>query len=115
MPTKHNGEWGFYTKNGDKFTKLNTGKYGSKTALDVFEDFWAGKLSPIAGVARDVWKGQDFNFQKPTIKGELLNNAVPLPVQTFHDLVKNPDGAPLLAGLILDMLGLNVYTPPPKK
>ena len=69
-PTIHNGEWGFWSKNPvtGKFTNLTAGKYGQTTALDIFENFWEGKLSPLAGLVRDVWKGENFDKEKVSIQ-----------------------------------------------
>jgi len=89
-------------------------KYGQQTALDVFEGFFEGKLSPVAGVIRDFWKGQTFQGTTPTISNEAQNLVTPLPIQTFQDL-QNPNSAPVLGSMILDGLGIGTYTPPKKK
>jgi hypothetical protein len=88
-------------------------KYGQQTALDVFEQFFEGKLSPVAGVIRDFWRGQTFQGTKPTIGNELQNIITPLPIQTFQDL-QNPNAAPMFGSMILDGLGISTYTPPKK-
>lgn len=104
-----------------KVTALNSGKFGAQTGKDVVADFLTGKLSPIAGVARDMFlTGQDFNGDKIGLNGgsiliEGKNVLLPLPLQTFEQLQAN-DSADGLALMILDGLGFSVSTPtPPKK
>lgn len=114
VPTLHNGEWGFWTKNGSgEYTLLNSGKYGQQTALDIFENFIEGKTAPAASLLRDIWKGKDFNGNKPTIKTSLLN-LLPISIQNYWDIKDNPNAAPVLATMILDGLGIGSYTPPAK-
>lgn len=107
VPTKHNGKWGLWQKSGTgKFTDLTAGKYGQTTALDVFENFWEGKLAPMAGLVRDLWKGQNYDYEKVTIKNSLKNLTLPLSVQKFEDLMKNgEDGGKILLYMILEGLG----------
>lgn len=115
LPTEHNGQWGWWTKNSKgQVVSLHSGQYGASTALDVFDNFWQGKLSPLAGLIRDVWQGTDYNNQEVTPKTAAKNALYPLPVQTYLDL-KNADSADTLATMILEELGINTYTPPPKK
>lgn len=123
-PTKHGDKggffgngWGFWTKSAKtgKWTDLSEGKYGQQNVVDVIDSFWQGKLSPIAGILRDVWKGENFQGQKPTVESIIKDVTTPLPIQTFQDLLNNPDAAPLLGSMILDVLGFSTYTPPPSK
>jgi len=90
-----------------KVTSLNSGKYGKQTALDVVENFAEGKLSPLAGVARDILNGQDYNHNKPTIINEIKNLFTPIPVQNAIQLLQSKD-SPALVGIIADMLGISV-------
>lgn len=111
MPIKHNGDWGFYTKNSKgKLTKLGSDKYGARTALDVIEDFWEGKLSPSAGFFRDMWQGKDYTGEefKPGPAGVKL--ITPIPVQKLQDFKDNPDEVDTLTKMILDGLGLSTST-----
>jgi hypothetical protein len=112
MPTIHNGEWGFYSKSSTtgKITKLNSGKWGSMTVLDVINNYWQGKLSPIAGVLRDVFKGTTYSGQPITPQGLAAQAFVPLPVQTFLELKNNPESANLLLSMILEGLGISANT-----
>lgn len=94
----------------NKITPLNSGKYGAQTGADVLVNFGEGKLSPIASVVRDILKGQDFNYNKPTVLGEANNLLTPLPVTNAISLFQSPDGANPLAGIIADSLGISVNT-----
>ena len=103
-----------------KVSKLNSGKYGSQTVADVLKNFAEGKLSPAAGILRDIFlEGHDFNGNQPTILNELNNLFTPLPIKNAIQLWKSKDGKNLdlvLAGIIADALGVsvNTLTPYPK-
>jgi hypothetical protein len=123
IPTKHNNSWGNYTKSStsDKVTALNMRDkqgnpiYGGQTAQDVVIDFFSNKLSPAAGILRDLARGQTFEGSKPTLKNEGLSLITPLPVKTFQELQNNPNSANILVGMIADALGIAVNTYSPKK
>lgn len=119
-PTKHDGEWGFWTKNSNTgvYTKLNTTKYGARTALDVIDQFWQGKLSPFVGIFRDMYAGQNYQGQPVTPKNIVSGATVPMPIENFQQFMNNPDQIPVLINMIIDGLGTNVQTiipPKPKK
>jgi hypothetical protein len=118
IPTMHQGHWGLWSKSATtgKWTDLHSGKYGKQTALDVIESFWEGKLAPLSGALRDAWKGRMFDGEKATPAALIRNLLTPMPVQTFEDLESNPRGAPILAAMLLDALGIssNTYSAPKK-
>jgi len=91
--------------------KLNSG-YGSQTGMDIINSFWEGKLSPLAGLFRDLAKQRDYSGNPITYK-TILKLGMPIPVQTFNELMKNPDSAPVVFSMIADMLGVstNTYAP----
>lgn len=93
-------------------TKLNSGKFGSQTDMDVFNNFWENKLSPAAGVARDIAKGQDPNGNKPTVANEAKNSLLPIGIQNFTQTKSDPHGGNALLVSIIDGLGIsaNTYT-----
>lgn len=98
----------------DQTKSKNTPKYGSQTGLDIFNNFWEGKVSPIGSVARDYLEGKTFGGQKPTLKGEAENLATPLPAQTFESLMKDKNGGDVFLLQVLDSLGLSVGNAPKK-
>jgi len=111
VPTVHNGKLGFWSKSSTgNWTNLIEGKYGQQTALDVFENFWEGKLSPMAGLVRDIWKGKNFQGEPITFKNALSNLAVPISIQNFNQLKDDPNSSFLLGSMILDGLGLSTST-----
>lgn len=93
-----------------KINPLNSGKYGAQTGMDVLTNFGEGKLSPIAGIVRDILEGQDFNYNKPTPLNEVNNLLTPLPISNAQQLFQTPNGANPLAGIIADALGISVNT-----
>lgn len=117
-PTMHDGVLGFWDKSSTsgKWTNLTAGAYGQQDAMDVINSFWEGKLSPIAGVARDVWTGKNYNNQKPTVGNEALSMVTPLPIQDFQQL-QSPDSATTFGLMLLDALGFSTNGPstPAKK
>lgn len=98
-----------------KVTPLNSGKYGASTGMDVLYNFAEGKLSPIAGVGKDILKGQDYNGNKPTVLNEANNLLTPLPIVNTVELLNTKDAADPLIGTIADALGISVNSYAPKK
>lgn len=123
VPTEHDGQWGFWSKSTTtgQYNKLNAKdkngkpKYGAATALDVIDNFWQGKLSPLGGLLRDVWKGQTYSGKPVTVKNELSQVTTPLSAQNFEQTMGDPDKVDVLMMMILDGLGYSVTTPPPTK
>lgn len=108
VPTLHNGKWGLWQKNSTtgKYTDLTAGKYGQTTALDVFENFWEGKLSPLAGLVRDIWKGQNYDREKVDIKNSIKNLTMPISTQNFEGFMKaGLSTEKIILFMILDALG----------
>lgn len=107
IPTVHDGKWGFWTKNKKgEFVQLSTGKFGGRTALDLVENFFEGKLSPLAGIFRDLLEGEDYSGNKPTIKNTVAKLVTPLPINNYLQLqdAGNADG---LLSLIGDGFGFS--------
>lgn len=114
-PTQHKGKWGFwYQSKSGAWTDLTKGDFGQQDAVDVIDNFWQGKLSPIAGVARDVWRGEDFDGNKPTPESVAVGLGTPIPLQNVQQL-REPDMAKALSLLLLDNLGFSVSTDRTKK
>lgn len=89
---------------------LNSGKYGSQNVSDVLIDFFSNKAAPLPAVFIDLFKGKDRDGNKPSVLGELKNTFEPLPITTGKELLKNPNGAPFLLGMISDGLGFGTNT-----
>ena len=93
-----------------KVTDLGSDKFGSLNRWDVLQNYADGKLSPIAGSARDYFKNKDFQGNKPTVPSSILNLVTPISFSTFQDLQKNPKAADLLSSMILESLGISANT-----
>ena len=108
-PHKHNEEWGWWYKTSKgKFVQINSGKFGAPTALEIVENFFEGKASPLAGAIRDVAKGQNFNREKPTVTNVGLGLITPISIQTLQDLKKTDnESADILMAMILEGMGIS--------
>lgn len=91
-------------------TKLNSGKFGSQTGMDVLTNFTENKLAPMASVMKDLINQKDFNGNKPTVAGETANLVVPLGFQNAWEVLHDPKGANAAATIIADGLGINTNT-----
>ncbi len=98
-----------------KVTPLNSGKFGSKTGLDVTFDFFTNKTSPFASIIVDLLRGRDFDGNKPTPLNEAKNLLVPLPITNNYEALTNPDSANDLLIMIADGLGISTNTYTKKK
>ena len=108
VPTPHNGEWGFWTKSGatGKYTKMTGENFGEQTALDTFESFFEGKLSPSIGMIRDIWKGQNFQGEKPSIVNSILGLITPISIQTLEEELRKGNDDLLLV-MLAEGLGIS--------
>uniref|UniRef100_A0A6M3Y4X1 Uncharacterized protein n=1 Tax=viral metagenome TaxID=1070528 RepID=A0A6M3Y4X1_9ZZZZ len=113
VPTMHDGEWGFWTKNSKTgiYSKLNDASFGKDDAVDMFENFWEGKLSPLAGVLRDHWAGRTYTGEKPDIGTTIKGLTVPISIEQFMDLMEDPSEDNVAVPMLLEMLGYNLGTP----
>lgn len=111
MPTLHNGEWGQWVKSGTtgEYTKLGEG-FGAKKGSDVFFDFTLGKLSPPAGIIRDLLKGETMQGDPITALGILKQSTVPIIGQNYMDLMKSPNHANAFIVMLADALGISTST-----
>ncbi len=115
-PTWHEGKLSWWTKGANgTYKDLHETGFGAQNALDVFDSFWQGKLSPVAGLLRDVWKGKDYSGNPITAQNVLSNLFTPLPIQNFDQFTKDPNSSSVLGSMILDGLGLSVSSSAQKK
>lgn len=94
---------------------LNSGKFGSQSALDVAVSFATNKTSPAGSVLIDLLKGKTFSGQKPTVSGELYNAFVPFPITNVQEMMSDPNAANPLLGELADAFGIAVNTYAPVK
>ena len=110
MPTLQNGEWGFWTKSAStgKFTKLGA-CFGKQSALDVFESFIEGKAAPGVAALRDIWKGEKFGGEKPTVVNTTIGLITPISADTLvSELRKGSDD--LLIAMMAEIVGISNFT-----
>lgn len=109
LPTKHNGEWGLwsYSKNTRKWRNMADAGFGEGTALDYMEQFMEGKLSPLAGAARDVAKGQNFEGDKPNFVNTTIGLITPISLEMLiEEFEKGNDDLVIAMGA--EFLGFSV-------
>jgi len=101
------------TTTGKKI-KLNTGKYGSMTGLDVLEEFTQNKAAPIAAVVMAHLEGH-YRFrrdEKPTLVGDIRELYLPLPIENVQEVLEKGDenAANTLAAILADWHGAFTQT-----
>jgi len=111
IPTKRNGEWGLWSKSSTgKWTNLTAGAYGQQDAWDmVIDGLFSNKLSPVASIARDAWRGEMFGGEPFDITKSITNSLTPLSIQTFND-IKDDKFENVLGSMILEGLGFSFGT-----
>ena len=102
-------------------TPLNaTGKngkpvFGGQTIGSVLETYLSDKLSPAASVVNDLYvTGSTFQGTKPTIGSEAQNLAVPLQIEGYEELEKDPNSANKLLSVLANVLGITISDTIPK-
>jgi hypothetical protein len=89
----------------NRVTKLNSGKFGSKTALDVAYDFAGNKLAPAPSAIKSWLKGQDFQGNKPTLTSTAVGLAKPISVGNMVQLFQDEEAGPAFISTVFDLLG----------
>ncbi len=108
IPTKQEGEWGSwkYSPQTRRWSNMSEPGYGETTMLDYTEQFFEGKLAPLAGVARDWMKNQNFDGREPTIESTIKGLTIPISTQTImKGLEKGNDH--MLTLSIAEIMGLS--------
>lgn len=88
-----------------------SGKYGAQTAFDTFASFLSGKAAPVPSTVFQVWKGQDYSGQQPTVKTIAGNTLIPISIQNYGQL-NDKGNADRVASMIMDGLGFSVSSNP---
>jgi len=102
----------------ETYVKGDATEYGSRTAGEILEDYFANKASPIGRVLIDVLRERTFDYKKPTIGGEVLGLVTPIGVSNSLDLWKDRENTPAMASFLyefLDFSGVSVNTYEPSK
>lgn len=83
VPTRRNGEWGFWAQSSSgKWTNLRSGEFGQRDAMDIVMDLILfNRLSPIASVIHEYWRGEMFGGEPFNIKKAIVESTTPLSIQ----------------------------------
>lgn len=76
-----------------KITKLNTGDFGGRTVFDLLVQFIGNKASPVAGIIRDVFKGEGFGGEEIDAGYVARQLIVPLILETTIDAYNDSGGS----------------------
>lgn len=110
-PTMHNGKWSFWSVNSKgQYNDLLHPAFGGQTALDVLDSFWQGKLSPFAGMFRDMWAGKNYSGQATTLKNLIEGAITPMSLAAYTQFINDPSSSNVLGSMILEELGLSTNT-----
>jgi hypothetical protein len=104
----------------NKMKKLNTGKFGARTGLDVLEDFLENKTAPAMSVLFGHLAGRyRFTDEKPTAIGDVKELFLPLPIENIQEVLEKGDenAANTLVAILADIMGVftNTYGAPKPK
>jgi len=112
VPTEHEGVWGLWKKSSSgKWVNLTAGEYGQQDGMDLFNGFVQGKLSPGAGIFRDILKGRDYSGQ-PVTPTSIATGVRPIIIDSYRNLTNNPNASFVLGSIILEGLGFSISTYP---
>lgn len=110
-PSQRDGEWGIWAKSSTgRWTNLVAGEYGQRDAVDVIVDsLFLNKLSPVAAIARDFWRGEMFGGEPFSIEKSITNSLTPLSIQQFSN-IKDESFSTILGVMASEFVGLGVST-----
>lgn len=97
------------TAKGD-VVELDKEKYPFESRLDVGARFFRGKLAPIPSLILELLDGQKLFGDEITLKGEALDNAIPLYLQDIKDAIKQIGPEALLTVGIPGFFGVGVQS-----
>lgn len=99
--------------NTGQINELNSGKFGSHTALDLINNFFEGRASPFGQAILNYLRGQNYQGQKPTVLNTIANLYTPMPLQTDIQAMNEPNATTAFAAGIADFLGASANPPNP--
>lgn len=92
-----------------KISKLGTG-YGQTSGMDVVWNALENKLSPAGQLFKNLINRTDWEGKATTPEKEAIRLITPMPVQTFEELIKNPNSADIIVSMMADLLGFSTNT-----
>jgi hypothetical protein len=101
-----------YIRNANgKLEKINTGQYGKRTGLDIFEDFVENKSAPLMSVFLAHLAGKyPYTNEKPTVVGDIRELFVPLPLEAAKELKDDENSANFLVSMLAEAEGVFTQT-----
>lgn len=94
-----------------KISKLNTGKFGSRTRYDVLSQWASNKLAPGPSAFKSVFlSGKDFIGRKPTPGRVAVSLGVPITLGNLVQLMQQEQGAVIVGDYVADTLGMSAST-----
>ena len=73
--------------------------FGKQTMLDEVENFFEGKLSPIAGAVRDIMQGKNYDGDKPDFVNTSIGLITPISAEMLIKELKSGNDGVLIAAL----------------
>lgn len=86
--------------------------FNQKSPVEVAMDFAGNKVSPAAGLIRDLVNRADREGKPLSPVKVATDFLAPLPITNAQELMSNPNSAPLILALLSDALGLATNTYP---
>lgn len=123
VPTKHNGDWGWWALNSKgqyrKISDIKSGKgldifqiegesFG-RTTLSYLGDFLVNKASPFMSPFVMIGRGSTFEGDPVTAPGLVSRLALPIPIQTYFDL-QQEGAADTLWAMLMEINGIGTST-----
>ena len=99
---------GKYITSKGKTQDLYNTKFGQMDGVDIILNHGLGKLSPTAGLVRDLLRGRDFNGKPITPQSALISQTTPISFETWLQIKDSEEQADILAAMIAEVLGVGV-------
>jgi len=77
-----------YSSNTKKWSDIYNSEFGKQNALDLTENFFEGKASPLFGAVRDIMKGQNYQGEKPGFVNTSLGLITPISAEMMMEELK---------------------------
>jgi len=99
-----------------KLVKINSGEYGKRTGLDLFEEFLENKAAPGMSVFMAHLQGTyRFTDEKPSVAGDIRELYLPLSLDNLRELHDDEESANIMVAALLDAYGVFTQTYAGKK
>ena len=94
-----------------ELVSINSGEYGKRTGLDIFENFLENKAAPLASVFLSHLEGHyRYSEEKPSALGDVRELYLPLSLDNLRELGDDEESANMLTAALLDGYGIFTQT-----